>query len=130
MSCYPNLEELNSLIVNMNSGNEFKKKWVYELTKYTVEIDKNMFDHSIINFNPPEMTAMILHEMAHTAFNDQLAERIWIAYKQNMSILKMQERLHSRYSIQFLFSWHVVLTHGILERMDFMRNMNAIRYSD
>lgn len=92
MSCYPNLEELNGLIVNMNSGNEFKKKWVYDLTKYTIEIDKNMFDRTIINFNPPEMTAMILHEMAHTAFNDQLAERIWIAYKQNMSLLKMQEK--------------------------------------
>lgn len=92
MSCYPNLDELNNLIINMNSGNDFKKKWVYDLTKYTVEIDKNMFDRTIINFNPPEMTAMVLHEMAHTAFNDQLAERIWIAYKQNMAILRMQEK--------------------------------------
>lgn len=112
MSCYPNLEELNSLIVNMNSGNEFKKKWVYELTKYTVEIDKNMFDHSIINFNPPEMTAMILHEMAHTAFNDQLAERIWIAYKQNMSILKMQEKKTVKAAQQVFYSIPIFMACG------------------
>ena len=118
MSCYPNLDQLNGLIINMNSGNEFKKKWVYELNNYTVEIDKNMFDRTIINFNPAEMTAMILHELAHTAFNDQLAERIWIAYKQNMSILRMQEKSMIKtaqgifYSIPVLMAcgthaWHV-----------------------
>ncbi len=92
MSCYPSLEQLNNLIVNMNSGNEFKKKWIYDLNQYTIEIDKNVFDKSIIAFNPQELTAMILHEVGHTVYNDKLPERIYISYKQNMSILKMEEK--------------------------------------
>jgi len=33
---------------------------------WTIEIDERVFDRNSINFNPQELTAMLLHEIGHT----------------------------------------------------------------
>ena len=94
MRVYPDLEEFNKFIFkNSDSdGIKFCKSWIYDIEKYDIEIDKNMFDTSIISFNPQEMTAMILHELAHVAFNDKVSEKLYTSIKINRSLLKLNER--------------------------------------
>ena len=94
MRVYPDLQEFNRFIVNNSNsdGTKFRKAWIYEINKYDIEIDKNMFDNSIISFNPQELTASILHELAHVAFNDTASEKLYNSMRINKTLLRLNEQ--------------------------------------
>ena len=49
---------------------------------WEIEIDSRVFDRSVINFNPQEITAMLLHEVGHITYSDKPAEGFYRAYKE------------------------------------------------
>ena len=101
MSVFPDQSDFNNAIAT-NFDNDrnselpgykkFCQKWVMEIRYWFIEIDANVFDRTVINFTPQELTAMLLHELSHVAFSDKASEKFYKAYKHNMMQLKMQEK--------------------------------------
>lgn len=105
MSVYPDIGDFNKAIAtcvpdpmtdpritNIPGYQAFCNKWILEIYYWYIEIDENLFDRSIINFTPSELTAMLLHELSHVVYSDKTTEKFYKAYKRNMSQLKMQEK--------------------------------------
>lgn len=52
------------------------------IQNWEIEIDSRVFDRDVINFNPQELTAMILHEVGHVIYSDKPVEAFYRAYKE------------------------------------------------
>ena len=63
MCVYPSNNAVQSLVPNLvyGDGNSFNKAWS-NINDYVIEIDRMVFDRTVINFNPQELTARLLHE--------------------------------------------------------------------
>lgn len=51
-----------------------------KIDEWIIEIDSRVFDRMAINFNPEELTAMLLHEVGHTVYSDRRVEMFYRAY--------------------------------------------------
>lgn len=63
---------------------------------WTIEIDERTFDRNSINFNPQELTAMLLHEIGHTIYSDKKFEMFYRVYKEAQVRLRSTEKAASR----------------------------------
>lgn len=79
---------------------------------WTIEIDERVFDRNNINFNPQELTAMLLHEIGHTIYSDKKFEMFYRVYKEAQVRLKSTEKATSRI-LYFLYLIPLTLTCGI-----------------
>lgn len=89
MCVYPSLECMETEISKLPEENctAFNDSWS-KMTDFVIEIDKNVFDRTVINFNPQELTALLLHELSHVVFTSKTSERIYYAYKRNYATIK------------------------------------------
>ena len=71
---------------------------------WVIEIDSKVFDRDLINFNPSELTAMLLHEIGHTVYSDRVIEAYYRAYQECRLQLNSAERASSKilYSIYLI----------------------------
>lgn len=85
MRCLPNsvpaLDMLKSMVNNDLSLKNLIERW-RSIRSWEIEIDSRVFDRDLINFNPQELTAMILHEIGHVVYSDKPAEAFFRAYKE------------------------------------------------
>lgn len=63
-----------------------------QISSWEVEMDARMFDRNVINFNPEELTAMLLHEIGHVVYSDRRMERFWRAYVENRVRLSEEDK--------------------------------------
>lgn len=93
MCVYPDISELVNAVSALTTPSITKLVGAWEgITKYTLEIDEDMFDPTVISFNPEELTAMALHELGHIIFSSYVPERLYRAYKTNVVMLDMMDK--------------------------------------
>lgn len=114
MSVYPSLSELDKVFkkIDVTSLDKFCNSWIVDIQEYTIEIDKNLFDKSIIAFNNRELTAMLLHELAHVAFHSTKAEVIYDSYKMHRIELKSGEKNATRVAQQIFYTIPTIVACG------------------
>lgn len=95
VSVYPSIEaaaRLSKDIVYVKGCTAFIEGWLH-MKDFVIEIDENLFDRSIIAFNPQELTAMMLHEISHVLFCSKKAERLYTCYRSNITFLNNTRNL-------------------------------------
>ena len=105
MSVYPSIECTERLCKRINDCNSrvrFIEAWK-KMTDYTIEIDENLFDRSIIAFNPQELTAMLLHELSHVIFSSKKSEKLYACYLANRDFLKLARDRNSANILASIF---------------------------
>lgn len=85
MRCFPEqgpaLDMLRDMVNHDRSLKDLIDRW-RTIRNWEIEIDSRVFDRDIINFNPQELTAMLLHEIGHVIYSDRPAEAFYRAYKE------------------------------------------------
>lgn len=85
MRCFPHqnaaLDMLRAMVNHNLSLKELIERWRH-IRNWDIEIDSRVFDRDIINFNPQELTAMLLHEIGHVIYSDKPIEAFYRAYKE------------------------------------------------
>ena len=85
MRCLPDSRPALNMIKAM-ANNDFSLKDLIErwrhINNWEIEIDSRVFNRDLINFNPQELTAMLLHEIGHVVYSDKPAEAFFRAYKE------------------------------------------------
>lgn len=85
MRCLPDQTHSDQILRDMVSDNysliKLVERW-RTIQYWEIEIDSRVFDRDIINFNPQELTAMILHEVGHVIYSDKPIEAFYRAYKE------------------------------------------------
>ena len=80
MRIFPNATHLECIISSTRDNIGLAiDKWKH-ISEWVIEIDCRAFDRMAINFNPQELTAMILHEIGHTIYSDKKIEQYYRAY--------------------------------------------------
>lgn len=67
-----------------------------KIDRWEMEIDSRVFDRMVINFNPSEMTAMCLHEIAHCIYSTKNAEVFFRVYKECRVRMSTEDKASSR----------------------------------
>ena len=106
MYVYPDISDMSNVFASLDTsdGKTFSKKWLADITRYTREIDKNLFNRTIISFNQQELTALLLHELAHVVFSSKKSERFYDAYRINKAQLKLQEKKATRIAQSVIYA--------------------------
>lgn len=85
MRCLPDsgpaLNMIKAMVNNDFSLKDLIERWRH-ISNWEIEIDSRVFDRDLINFNPQELTAMLLHEIGHVVYSDKPAEAFFRAYKE------------------------------------------------
>ena len=105
ISVYPSIECISRLcnhICECNSRRKFNESW-RRMNEYTIELDENLFERSIIAFNPQELTAMLLHEISHVAFSSKKAEKFFECYLANRDFIKLARDMSSANILASIF---------------------------
>lgn len=115
MSVYPTLPELDKVYekIDATSLEKFCKSWLIDIAEYNIEIDKNCFNKQVIGFNNRELTAMLLHELAHIAFHSGKAEMIYDSYKIHRSELRSGEKKATRIAQQVMYAIPTIIACSI-----------------
>lgn len=114
MCVYPNMEEFSRVVIEARNDaakngkthemyDNFCRMWFSTINTYYIEIDKNMLDRKIINFNPQELTAMLLHELSHVAYSDRTAERMYKAFQVYRNDMNKHDPGLSRFAMSTLY---------------------------
>ena len=129
ISVYPDYSDLNNVFAKLDetSGAKFCRDWIVNIHKYIIEIDKNVFDKTIIGFNNKEFTAMLLHELSHVAFSNKKSEIIYNSYKINRASLKFGEKNAVRASQRMLYAIPALIACG-MHNLTVGRNGNKEEY--
>ena len=85
---------VNQLIVNRNVASSLKSIVDYwrQIGYWTIELDSRIFDRMVINFNPEELTAMLLHEVGHTIYSDRKIEVYGRAFRECQVRMKLADK--------------------------------------
>lgn len=70
---------------------ELLERWK-NINSWVIEIDARVFDRRLLNFNPQELTAMILHEVGHIIYSDKPMEVFYRAYKEAYIRSKIEDK--------------------------------------
>lgn len=113
MCVYPDMADYNRLIsevTNAHGISQYKSNyerfchmWFTSLRKFYIEIDKNVFDRKVINFNPQELTAMLLHELSHVVYSDRVSSKMYYAWQVHKKTLDSHDPGLSRLAISTLY---------------------------
>ena len=108
MCVYPDMAEYKTFISRTIGTpsvtyKDFSDKWFASITKYYIELDKNLFDRTIINFTPQELTAMLLHELSHVVFSDKTTEKLYRAYVTHKAELRKHDDDITRTALSILY---------------------------
>lgn len=97
MRIFPSDDYMIELCTQITSGKEAPsissmiKRWK-NIKSWVIEIDSRVFDRMIINFNPSELTAMLLHEIGHTVYSDRKMEMFARVYRECNVRMKMADK--------------------------------------
>ena len=118
MRIFPSISELmkicNSMTEsedNLISLNEMCKRWK-NIEAWDIEIDCRIFDRMTINFNPQEMTAMLLHEVGHTIYSDKKIEMFYRVFKECRIRMKSSQKASAKL-LYFFYMIPLSLTCGL-----------------
>lgn len=107
MCVYPDMGEYSSVILDLYGSDlryeQFCRSWFTSINHYYIELDKNLFDRTIINFTPQELTAMLLHELSHVAFSDKTTEKLYKAYVVHKNHINKHERGLTKVALSTLY---------------------------
>lgn len=96
---FPTIEKMDdacSRIANTDAKlNEIVKYW-RSIDEWEFVIDSMVFDRTFIAFNPKELTAMVLHEIAHVTQSDEPIEQFYRAYIEAKSRMKAADKVSKR----------------------------------
>lgn len=88
MRVFPSNDEMKRIcniitdtISDIVSFTDICERW-RKFSNWVIEIDSRVFDRMIINFNPQELTAMLLHEIGHTIYSEKKIEMFYRVYKE------------------------------------------------
>lgn len=112
---YPDASCLPAVFKNLDetSAIKFCKEWLVVLDKYTVEIDVNCFNKHIINFTNKELTAILLHELAHVAYSTTIPEMIYNSYKIHREEIRFGNKSAVRVAQQIFYSIPALVACGM-----------------
>ena len=96
---------------NLISLNEMCKRWK-NIEAWDIEIDCRIFDRMTINFNPQEMTAMLLHEVGHTIYSDKKIEMFYRVFKECRIRMKSSQKASAKL-LYFFYMIPLSLTCGL-----------------
>lgn len=115
MSVYPTLPQLDKIYAKLDKTplEKFCKSWLIDIEEYNIEIDKNCFNKQVIAFNNRELTAMLLHELAHIAFHTTKAEMFYDSYKIHRAELKAGQKSATRIAQQAIYAIPTLIACGI-----------------
>lgn len=83
MGVYPSTQSTKELAMAMsveNSTKEFTKKLINMKMHYTIEIDPKLLYDKILNFNPDEVVAILLHEIGHVVADTDFYNDLMVSY--------------------------------------------------
>lgn len=96
---FPTVEKMDeacSRIANTDAKlSEIVKYW-RSIDEWELVIDSLVFDRTFIAFNPKELTAMVLHEIAHVTQSDEPIEQFYRAYIEAKSRMKAADKVSKR----------------------------------
>lgn len=112
MRVFPDEGELESTIKAIQDGcNSWLDGWKH-ISRWIIEIDSRVFDRMSINFNPKELTAMVLHEIGHTIYSDTKIERFYRAYQECKLHMTSADKASAK-ALYFLYQIPLLLVCGI-----------------
>ena len=91
---------------------EFCKSWLVTIDTYTVEIDANCFNKQKLNFSNKELTAMLLHEIAHIVYGSTVPETIYNSYMIHRQELKYGKTSIVNRALQVFYTIPALLACG------------------
>lgn len=95
MSVYPEISTVDKIISATISNSDIesiKKLWETN-KKWEIEIDGRLFDTSIITCNNRELTSILLHEVGHIVYSNDIPNRVSTILKYEIMKSKMKNRL-------------------------------------
>ena len=95
------------------SATHFCKSWLVSITKYNVEIDINCFNKQIINFSNKELTAIMLHELAHVAYSTTVPEMIYNSYRIHREEIRFGNKSAVRVAQQLFYAIPTMVACGM-----------------
>lgn len=112
---YPDLSYLAKAYSKFDemSAIQFCKNWLVTIKAYVVEIDVNCFNKHFINFTNKELTAMLLHEMTHVAFNSTIPELIYNSYRVHREEIRYGNKSAVRVAQQIFYAVPTLLACGM-----------------
>lgn len=90
MSVYPEISTVNKIVdalMNGKDGKTIQKLWKTN-KNWRIEFDCKIFDKSIINFEPKELTAMLLHEVGHIIDTNSIPSRLSVILRYEIAKAK------------------------------------------
>ena len=118
MRVFPDKQAMDDLCVAITADTPASIKDMIDrwkkINSWVIEIDRRVFDRSLINFNPSELTAMLLHEVGHTVYSDKKIEMFYRIYRECQVRLKTTDRIASKF-LYFLYEIPLALVCGIRE---------------
>lgn len=112
----------NSAVTDLTPLKDLQTAW-NSIDSWDIEIDSNLFDRSVINLNPREFVAGLLHEVGHTVYSDKVIERFYRAYRSMYVHMKSAEKETIRLGYA-LFTIPLAVSCGI---RSWVRGRNGIR---
>lgn len=112
---YPDGADLARVLRKMDetSSVNFCKDWMVLVREYNIEIDKNCFNKQIINFTNKELTAMLLHELAHVAYSSTIPEMIYNSYRIHREEIKFGNKTAVRIAQQIFYAIPIMIACGM-----------------
>lgn len=95
MSVFPEISTVDKIIsatMTDSSIESIKKLWETN-KKWEIEIDSRLFNPSIINCSNRELTAILLHEVGHIVYSNDIPNRVSTILKYEIMKSKMKNRL-------------------------------------
>ena len=112
MRVFPDAEQLEYIITETNDSSlSIFDKWKH-ISEWVIEIDSRVFDRMAINFNPQELTAMILHEIGHTIYSDKKIEQYYRVYQECKVHMSSEDKAAAKV-LYFLYQIPLVLVCGM-----------------
>lgn len=96
---FPSIDKMDDICSKIaNSDEKFAnivKRW-RSIDQWELVIDSMVFDRTFIAFNPKELTAMVLHEIAHVTQSDEPIEQFYHAYLEAKSRMKAADKISKK----------------------------------
>lgn len=109
MRVFPHLSYIECILKDITTTDrvfslrEIIERW-RNINSWAIEIDDRIFNRSIINFNPQELTAMLLHEVGHTIYSEKKAE----IYFRCLLESKIHMTIENRAAVKTLYKLYMI----------------------
>lgn len=100
VNVFPSVDYISSICDTVANDNitflKLCKKWK-TIPEWEISLDSMLFDRNLINFNPKELTAMLLHEVGHVIESDRPIEYFYRAYKEANTRMKAASQISKKF---------------------------------